>query len=273
MKIIKSILTTSLLVGSIQAASITINNKTMNNEEIIQITQSMFNTDFSKKDARTQREIIDKIVEYKILLSEARANKIDQSKEYLTAIKNVQNMILIDSYSKTLFDDFKVTDELLKEYFFENKSNIVGKAQVNANHILVKSEAAANDIIASLGKSSNVAKTFKELAIKLSTGPSGKNGGSLGWFGKGQMVPAFETIAFSLGKGTFSKSPVKTQFGYHIIYVVDKREGNGIDLKKFLKLLSENPNKMKKVKFEMFKLKLLKKISDLKESKYDIKIN
>lgn len=273
MKIIKSILTASLLAGTLQATSITINNKTINNKEIHQLTQSMFKTDFSKKDARTQREILDKIVEYKILLSEAKANKIDKSKDYLTAIKNVQNMILIDSYSKTLFDDFKVTDELLKEYFFENKSNIVGSTQVKANHILVKSEAAANEIISSLEKSSNVDKTFKELAIKLSTGPSGKNGGALGWFGKGQMVPAFETIAFSLGKGTFSKTPVMTKFGYHIIYIVDKREGNGLDVKKFMKLLLENPNKMKKIKFEMFKIKLLKKISDLKENKYDIKIN
>jgi len=266
MKLIKNILTTSLLVGSL-------NNETINNEEIIAITQTMFNTDFSKMDARTKRDVLDKIVEYKILLTEAKINKAHQSKEYLDAVKNVQNMILLDTYSKKLFNDFKATDELLKEYFFENKSKIVGSNQVNASHILVKTEVEANNIISSLGKSSNVAKTFKELAIKLSTGPSGKNGGSLGWFGKGQMVPSFETVAFSLNKGTFSKTPVKTQFGYHVIYVVDKRQGNGLNLKKFLKLLSDNPEKMKKVRFEMFKVELDKKIDGLKQNKYNIKID
>ena len=65
---------------------------------------------------------------------------------------------------------------------------------------------------------------FEELAKTRSTGPSGPSGGDLGYFGKGQMVPEFEAAAFELGKGEFTKSPVKTQFGWHIIYKEDERD-------------------------------------------------
>ena len=64
---------------------------------------------------------------------------------------------------------------------------------------------------------------FAELAKTHSTGPSGPNGGDLGYFTTGQMVPAFEQAAFALETGAFTKQPVKTQFGWHVIYLEDRR--------------------------------------------------
>ena len=84
---------------------------------------------------------------------------------------------------------------------------------VKAKHILVEQEYQANDILAKLNKGEN---TFEELAQKFSNCPSGKSGGSLGEFGKGQMVAPFEEAVFSLDVGKVSE-PVKTQFGYHLI--------------------------------------------------------
>ena len=90
--------------------------------------------------------------------------------------------------------------------------------EVRASHILVDSKTEAIQIIDKL----NSGAKFENLAQKHSSCPSGKSGGDLGFFGKGRMVKEFETAAFNLGESQVSE-PVKTQFGYHIIKVTDKR--------------------------------------------------
>jgi len=90
--------------------------------------------------------------------------------------------------------------------------------QVNAAHILVKTENEAKKLKEELLKG----KSFSELAKKYSTCPSGKSGGDLGWFGKGQMVGPFENAAFNAKKGDIV-GPVKTEFGWHLIQVKDQK--------------------------------------------------
>ena len=97
----------------------------------------------------------------------------------------------------------------------EEKVEIMVK-KVHAKHILVKTEEEANAILYDLKNG----QEFEEVAKEKSTCPSGKKGGDLGWFGKGMMVKEFETAAFELKPGELSK-PVKTQFGWHIIKVVE----------------------------------------------------
>ncbi|MDR0887868.1 MAG: peptidyl-prolyl cis-trans isomerase [Candidatus Methanoplasma sp.] len=90
--------------------------------------------------------------------------------------------------------------------------------QVNASHILVKSETEAKTLKAKI----QGGEKFADVAKKYSTCPSGKTGGSLGWFGRGQMVAPFETAAFNAQKGDLV-GPVRTEFGYHLILVVDQK--------------------------------------------------
>ena len=92
------------------------------------------------------------------------------------------------------------------------------REQVTASHILVETEDEAKAVIAQL----NDGADFAALAKEKSTGPSGPNGGELGSFGRGQMVPAFETAAFSMPAGSYTETPVQTQFGWHVIKVDDK---------------------------------------------------
>lgn len=107
-----------------------------------------------------------------------------------------------------------------KRQTFKNKVLILVKMvhQVRAQHILVKTEQEANSILYDLKNG----KSFEEVAKEKSLCPSGKKGGDLGWFGNGMMVKEFETAAFALKPGELSK-PVKTQFGWHIIKVVEVR--------------------------------------------------
>ncbi len=90
--------------------------------------------------------------------------------------------------------------------------------EIRASHILVKTEQEANNLLSQIRQGTS----FEALAQQHSQCPSGKSGGDLGFFGKGQMVPAFETVAFGMEPGQVS-APVKTQFGYHIIKVTGKR--------------------------------------------------
>jgi peptidyl-prolyl cis-trans isomerase C len=90
--------------------------------------------------------------------------------------------------------------------------------QVRASHILVKTEDDANRILKRLSDG----EEFQKVARRFSSCPSGKNGGDLGWFGKGQMVPEFEDAAFAADAGKVV-GPVKTQFGYHVIRVTGKK--------------------------------------------------
>ncbi len=89
-------------------------------------------------------------------------------------------------------------------------------SKVNASHILVKDESRARELLAAI----KGGKDFAQLARTHSECPSGKNGGSLGWFGRGQMVKEFEDAAFGAKKGD-TVGPVKTQFGWHLIKVTD----------------------------------------------------
>jgi peptidyl-prolyl cis-trans isomerase C len=90
--------------------------------------------------------------------------------------------------------------------------------QVHAAHILVKTENQAKDLLTKIG----AGESFSDLARKHSECPSGKSGGDLGWFGRGQMVGEFEMAAFEGQKGKVV-GPVKTQFGWHLIRILDQR--------------------------------------------------
>ncbi len=113
----------------------------------------------------------------------------------------------------------EVTDEAIQSAYDAQFAEFVGEDEFNASHILVETEEEANEIKTQLDDGAD----FAELAKEKSTGPSGPNGGSLGWFGKGQMVPEFENAVVALEKGRVS-DPVQTQFGWHVVALNDKRK-------------------------------------------------
>lgn len=124
------------------------------------------------------------------------------------------------SATKLVGDDVTVTEEEMKAYFDENKASLDVPEQVKASHILVADEAKAKEVKAKLAAGGD----FAALAKEYSTDESNKEqGGELGFFSKGDMVPEFENVAFSLKAGDISE-PVKTEFGYHIIKVSEKKE-------------------------------------------------
>ena len=121
---------------------------------------------------------------------------------------------------KLLESEIDITDEEIKANFDENKESFNEEEQVEASHILVEDEAIANEVKEKLAAGEDFASLAKEYSTDTS---NAENGGELGFFAKGEMVPEFENVAFSMNAGEIS-DPVQTDYGYHIIKVTDKQE-------------------------------------------------
>ncbi len=125
-------------------------------------------------------------------------------------------------YASTLIENFLATplpEGALQEAYDAQFGNAVAEQEFNASHILVETEDEAKALVEELAAGGD----FAALAKDKSKGPSGANGGQLGWFGKGQMVPPFEAATLALSDGEIS-APVQTQFGWHVILLNEKRE-------------------------------------------------
>ena len=158
-------------------------------------------------------------IDVKLLAADAIAEKLDQTDEFKKRMQYLADRELHNAYFKKHVVDTVTPDEVKARYDKEVAA-LPKQEEVHARHILVKTEDEAKDIIKQL----DAGKDFAELAKEKSTDPNKSEGGDLGYFTRGRMVKEFEDAAFALEKGTYSKTPVKTDFGYHVIKVEDKRD-------------------------------------------------
>ena len=157
--------------------------------------------------------VLDQIVKQEIM-----AQILNSSEKFIkVSLENEIRSIRAKYAVEKLMKDFPKTDQVLEAYK-EATVSMQTLEEFNASHILVESKKAALEILDSLESGSE----FSKLAQEKSTGPSGPNGGKLGWFGLGQMVPEFEAAVLVLEIGNVSQ-PVKTQFGWHIVKLNDQR--------------------------------------------------
>ncbi|MFP3545349.1 peptidylprolyl isomerase [Rhizobium sp. SIMBA_035] len=158
-------------------------------------------------------------IDVKLLAGDAATEKLDQTDEFKKRLQYLTDRELHNAYFKKHVVD-TVTDDEVKARYDKEVAALPKQEEVHARHILVKTEDEAKDVIKQL----DAGKDFAELAKEKSTDPNKADGGDLGYFTKGRMVKEFEDAAFALDKGTYSKTPVKTDFGYHVIKVEDKRD-------------------------------------------------
>jgi peptidyl-prolyl cis-trans isomerase C len=165
-----------------------------------------------------RRVLVEYLVEAHLFAQAAEKADLGKGKEFEQRLAYYKMRALRDAYYEKDIRD-AVTDAQAKAVYEEQVAKLKPEMEVHARHILVKTEQEAKDIIAQLKKGAD----FTELAKKSSDGPSARSGGDLGYFSRGQMVKPFEDAAFALEKGQIS-GPVKTEFGWHIIKVEDKRQ-------------------------------------------------
>ena len=168
-----------------------------------------------------RRAILEQIISSKLLLIDARHNLLETEPEFKAELAKLRENLLINYAGNKVLSSVKVTGEDVKKYYEDNLDKFQQGATVNADHILVDTEDKALEILA---KIEGGEMTFGDAAKQFSSCPSGQRGGNLGDFGRGQMVPEFDTAVFELEVGEITKTPVKTQFGYHLIKLNSKSE-------------------------------------------------
>lgn len=173
-------------------------------------------------------QLLERMIDGKLLMAEGLAQKVNESEDYKKRVKNAEERILTDMTLRSKVKPL-VTDDKVKARYDAIVAKSKPEEEVRARHILVKTEKEAQDIIAELGKGGDFAKLAESKSTD--TG-SAKQGGDLGFFTKGVMVPAFAKAAFEMKPGEVSKAPVKTEFGFHVIKVEDKRKAEPVKLEK-----------------------------------------
>ena len=163
--------------------------------------------------------VVNELINQYLITKQAYNEKLDLDQKVINLVKKSQDKILAKYWLNNYIKN-ETKEEKIKTFDNNYLKSFQQYKEANASHILVKNNEEARAIIK---KINNKAK-FSELAKTHSTGPSGKNGGNLGWFGPGQMVKEFEQATFSLEKGEVSQEPVKTKFGFHIIKLNDIRD-------------------------------------------------
>jgi peptidyl-prolyl cis-trans isomerase C len=158
-------------------------------------------------------------IDVKLLASGAVAEGVDKTVDFKKRMSYIGDRELHNAFFRKHVVE-ATTDEEVKARYDKEIAALPKQEEVKAAHILVKTEDEAKAIIAKLDKGEDFAKLAKEN----SQDSNKDDGGDLGWFGPGRMVPEFEEAAFGLEKGAYTKAPVKTQFGFHIIKVEDKRD-------------------------------------------------
>ncbi len=163
--------------------------------------------------------LLERIIDSKLVVQEGKKNKVQEDAAFKKRMAFVEEQVLQDFWIQREIARL-VTAEKIQQRYEERLKSMPAEEEVHARHILVATEDEAKAIIAELKKGAAFDKLAKE---KSTDKASGAEGGDLGWFKKSDMVKEFADAAFNLKKGDLSETPIKTQFGYHVIKVDDRR--------------------------------------------------
>ena len=218
-----AVISTTMLVAPLAAmaqeriAVGSVNGSTIYLDEIMAVAQSLPAEYREAGLPNLYSQLVDEVANSRLAAEAGRGEGLDGDENIAKAMKLAADRVLAEAYI-TRKVSAQISDEAIQSAYDTFVADSASREQVTASHILVETEDEAKAIIEQL----NDGADFAQLARDKSTGPSGPNGGSLGAFGRGQMVPAFEAAAFAMPVGSYSADPVQTQFGWHVIQVSDK---------------------------------------------------
>ena len=214
----------------------TVNNSPIT-QDVLDVYAAQRKAQPGNEQANTQEAILNELIALELMRQESIKMGLDSQPVVIATLNQTTRTTLAGIAIKDFMSKNPVTDEAAK-VAYDEQMGAAGK-EYNARHILVADEDTAKEVIKLLDSGSD----FSELAKEKSTGPSGASGGKLGWFGAGQMVKPFSDAAAELEKGAYTKAPVQTQFGWHVIILDDVRESTPPpfeDVKDRIKMLLAN---------------------------------
>lgn len=246
----------------------TVNGDEITSEEVNKVlmegTQGRFDSLPSDKQNELRQRIIEGMIAQELVYDDAQRTGVLDSKEYKQELQVLMDRMKVQLAAKlweqNQFEAIKVDPKEVRAYYDANPDEFIDKEKIHARHILVKTQADADAIIKSMkGLSGDKLKTeFIAQAKSKSTGPSAAKGGDLGYFPRGQMVPSFNDAAFAMKEGSISTSPVQSQFGYHVIYVEDKKAAKKLGFDEVKNFIEQ------RLKMDKFKAYMEKKMNDLR---------
>lgn len=260
-----SLVAASLIAGisfNLNAATVAVlNGKNISDTEVGEFFAPMLRgQNFTNLPQDQKKALIQQYIAQELVLQDAKKQNLEKDSLYAKELEKAKEGILLAVYQEKILNSVKVDELKVKAFYEQNKDKYVQQARVQARHILVSSEKEATSIINELKnlKGEALLKKFSSLAKEKSidTG-SASQGGELGWFDQSTMVKPFTDAAFSLKNGEITKTPIKTNFGYHVILKENSQPKKQISFNE-VKQGIENG-----LKFEEFKKIMAQKTQDL----------
>ena len=216
-----------------------VNNHIISAQDVLNAVNTLPENVKTKPLSEIYPRIINELINKHLITKRAYNEKLDLDQNVLNLIQKNKDSILAKYWLNNYLKN-ETSEENIKIFYNEYVKSFQEYTEVNASHILVKTKNEAISIINKLKSKSQ----FSDLAKTFSIGPSGKNGGNLGWFSPGQMVKEFEKAAFLIEKGNISQKPIKTKFGFHVIKVNDIRNAKPKKLYEIKKNIIEKITKV-----------------------------
>ena len=196
-----------------------VNNSALTEEQIEEFLPPEYKSSVTLEQ---KKSFIQKWIENELLYQEARQKKIDQKKELQNRILNtIKDLVVMEFLDQEFGESVSATEEEARNFYLQNKDNFKrGEEEVRASHILLKSKTKADSVYQELKKGADFTKLAQQISEDSLTA---NQGGDLGFFSRSEMAPFIAEVAFKLKIGEVS-APIKSDYGYHILKVTDKKE-------------------------------------------------
>ncbi len=201
-----------------------VNGKPITEEDVSRFIAALGRNAQAYNNPQGRAAVLEQLIAQRLFLLDAQRNLLEREQAFKDQLAAVKEQLLMEYAISKCVESVRVNEDEIKAYYEAHKGELDGGETVNASHILVDSEDKANEILASINAGE---VTFEDAAKAHSSCPSSAEGGSLGDFGRGQMVPEFDAACFEMEIGEV-RGPVKTQFGYHIIRLNGKKAAETI---------------------------------------------
>ncbi len=201
-----------------------VNSKAIYESDIDEMIAQMGQRGAAYQSEQGRAMILEQLIAQRLFLADAMRNLYEREPEFKAQMARVKEQMLVQYSINKAVGGIKVTDADAQKFYDENPVQFAGQPTLSASHILVDSEEKASEILAQINAGEI---SFEDAAKAHSSCPSSEQGGSLGEFGHGQMVPEFDEACFSMEVGEV-RGPVKTQFGFHLIRLDSKNDGETV---------------------------------------------
>lgn len=206
--------------GTVHAETLSTVNGTAIDSTVLDVyIENRIDKPLEQVTAEERQALLSELTDIYLLSTQESVSELEQDPRVAAQIELQKRGVLAQAAASEFFEDLEVSDEEIQAEYSEQVEQ-APRIQYKARHILVPTQGVAQDVIQRLDEGAN----FEELATEKSTGPSGPNGGDLGWFSPNQMVKPFSDAIALLENGEYTKAPVQTEFGWHVILREDSRE-------------------------------------------------